>query len=117
MRVVHKRIGQGHSVKTHGKARSPGWPHVRRDFLAKHPKCVVCGGTKKLEVHHVLPFHLHPELELVGSNLITLCEGHTGDVNCHLFVGHLMNFSSFNKDVRANAAYWRSKIKRRPGGC
>lgn len=54
--------------------RSPHWSTVRKAHLEKHPACEVCGATAKLEVHHKLPFHLHPALELEGSNLITLCE-------------------------------------------
>jgi hypothetical protein len=68
----------------------------------------------KLDVHHIRPFHLHPDLELEPSNLITLCEADKGGVNCHLFIGHLGNFKSFNVDVKADASYWREKFQTRP---
>src|SRR5512135_3581631 len=84
----------------HGMKRSNKWPKVRAAHLAKHPACEVCGGNEKLEVHHKRPFHLHPDLELDPKNLITLCESKHGGVNCHLFVGHLGNFKSFNADVK-----------------
>ena len=29
--------------------------------------CQWCGGTTHLEVHHIKPFHLDPELELVDT--------------------------------------------------
>jgi 5-methylcytosine-specific restriction protein A len=68
-------------------ARSPHWSTVRKRHLEKFPTCAVCGGNVKLQVHHRHPFHLHPELELEESNLITLCEA--PGRNCHLIFGHL----------------------------
>jgi len=92
--------------------RSARWPTVRKQHLEKFPTCAVCGGDAKLQVHHRRPFHLHPELELEESNLITLCEapGH----NCHLIFGHLLNFRSFNPDVGSDASTWSNKISQRP---
>ncbi len=103
------RTPQNHKTKTHGKKRSSHWPTIRKAYLKEHPKCFVCLGTKKVEVHHKQPFHLNPELELDPSNLITLCEG-AHDVNCHLFVGHLGNFRGFNPDVIEDAKSWRTKL-------
>ncbi|MGA7781162.1 MAG: HNH endonuclease signature motif containing protein [Paraburkholderia sp.] len=95
-------------------ARSGKWPTVRKQHLALHPTCEVCGGTQKLEVHHRRPFHLHPNLELDPKNLVTLCEANKDGVNCHLLFGHLGNFRSFNVDVLIDAALWLTKIKGRP---
>lgn len=94
--------------------RSSHWPSVRLAHLLQHPTCIVCGGTKKLQVHHIKPFHLYPELELIPDNLATLCEAKRGGVNCHLWFGHLGWFKSFNVDVIANAAEWIAKFKGRP---
>jgi len=94
--------------------RSSRWPTIRKHHLTLNPACAVCGGTEKLEVHHIRPFHLHPELELDPNNLVTLCEANKGGVNCHLFTGHLGNFKSFNVDVVADAARWSDKISHRP---
>src|SRR5262249_19909900 len=99
-----------------GSKRSDQWPKVRRAYLKDHPTCSVCGGTKKLEVHHVQPFHLHPNLELDPSNFITLCENDKDGVNCHLLVGHLGSFKSFNAAVREDAITWFAKIANRPNG-
>lgn len=96
--------------------RSDKWPKTRAAHLKNFPACAVCGGRKKVEVHHIRPFHLHPELELDSSNLITLCENDDDGVNCHLFFGHLGNFKSFNVDVVVNAADWQKKIAERPQG-
>lgn len=94
--------------------RSGHWPSVRKQHLAAHPACEVCGGEDKLEVHHVKPFHLHPNLELDPANLVTLCESNKGGANCHLLFGHLGNFKSFNARVRIDAAQWFNKLKNRP---
>ncbi len=47
-----------------GQHRSNHWPTVRKHFLEKNPTCVVCGGKKKVEVHHKMPFHIAPMKEL-----------------------------------------------------
>jgi 5-methylcytosine-specific restriction protein A len=94
--------------------RSGKWRSVRAAHLKRHPKCYVCLGKKKVEVHHKKPFHLHPALELDPKNLITLCENDNDGINCHLAFGHLGNFKSYNVDVTADAAEWRMKILKRP---
>ncbi len=98
------------------KTRSKEWPKVRQQHLLLHPTCAVCGKAKNLQVHHIRPFHLHPELELDPSNLITLCESKKGGVNCHLFFGHLGNFKSFNVTVLTDTPIWNTKIETRPMG-
>lgn len=96
--------------KPHEEARSPHWPAARRAHLAQHPACEVCGHDgERVNVHHIKPFHLYPELELVDSNLITLCEDERY-VNCHLFVGHLGNFHGWNPLVRTDAELWKRKL-------
>lgn len=92
-------------------ARSPRWPAVRSAFLVGKV-CAVCGRSDALVPHHIYPVHLFPELELNPGNLIALCEGRT--VNCHLAVGHLFNWASYNKDVVADAAWITQKVKDRP---
>jgi 5-methylcytosine-specific restriction protein A len=97
-----------------GQRRSSDWPRVRAEHLSQQPECAVCGGREKLEVHHLQPFHLQPELELDPANLITLCEAKRSGANCHLLFGHLGNFRSFNRDARADALRWRTKLASRP---
>jgi len=72
----------GHADKEQ-QSRSSEWPKVRAAHLAAEPYCRVCGSVKELEVHHEREFHRYPELELLPSNLITLCR------HCHYAVGHL----------------------------
>lgn len=95
-----------------GKKRSSQWSKTRKAFLAKNPHCAVCGGTKALEVHHIVPFHENPELELCEANLIVLCESRKRGVVCHLFFGHLGNYRNANRAVNEDAAEWKAKIEK-----
>lgn len=92
-----------------GSARSPKWPEFRKNFL-KGKSCAVCGGVDMLELHHIKPFHLHPELELDPNNVLPLCESQKNGVTCHLFIGHLGNYKSINPDVIEDARLWSHKM-------
>lgn len=95
-----------------GAVRSPKWPAFRKRWLAQHPACAVCGSITAVVPHHIKPVHLFPEHELDEANLISLCEGSV--VNCHLLVGHLLRWSSYNTRVVEDAAYWAQAIRQRP---
>ena len=77
--------------------RSSQWPRVRREHLAKEPRCRWCGGADALEVHHIVPFHIDRSRELDPTNLITLCEA---PAVCHLEHGHLGYWRRYNPHVR-----------------
>jgi 5-methylcytosine-specific restriction endonuclease McrA len=83
--------------------RDRRWPRVRREHLKKEPRCRVCNGKRKREVHHVVPVHIDRSLELAPGNLITLCESKRYGINCHLLVGHRGNYRKSNPDCRAMA--------------
>lgn len=89
--------------------RSSKWPSFRRGHIAK--ACAVCGYTKSLNLHHIVPVHMGgPELD--PANVITLGEAcPTG--NHHLLFGHLGNWKARNLSVVADAAYWLAKIRTR----
>lgn len=89
-----------------GVPRSPKWPAVRAAHLKAHPACEACGQRDALEVHHIEPFHLRPELELDPTNLVTLC-----GVPCHIVHGHFMNWSLFNRTVVADVRTYRAKLE------
>jgi len=89
--------------------RSPKWSNVRKEHLKNHGTCAACGRDKKLEVHHVKPVHLFPELELDPSNLVTLCAD-----PCHIVFGHLMNFKSWNIDVLIDSNSYLNKVNNKP---
>ena len=45
-------------------------------------KCQLCGSGVHLEIHHISPIKIDPDLILNPTNLITLCH------ECHYFVAH-----------------------------
>lgn len=53
------------------------WARMVKDIAGN--KCVICGSTKKLESHHVMPKSLHPELANDLNNGLCLCH------QCHFF--------------------------------
>lgn len=103
IRLIKSLLAGGDErAKTAGVRRSSRWPAVRKAHLAANPACAACGVREALEVHHCLPFHLHPELELDPANLLTLCESKSH--NCHLLFGHCLGWSRYNPTVRGDAA-------------
>lgn len=99
---------------TYGASRSPRWRKVRAQHLKNNPRCIACGHKKNLEVHHIKPFHLFPELELEPSNLITL-GAKCPSGNHHYLFGHCHDWHSYNPDVRETAAQMLLNIiSRRP---
>ncbi|KAA1013054.1 HNH endonuclease [Paraburkholderia panacisoli] len=110
MPIVRHLIDAAQGKHPVTSARSNHWPAVREQHLKSQPVCVVCGGKDKLQVHHIRPFHLHPDLELDPNNLVTLCESGKGGVSCHLFVGHLSNFRGWNPNVKEDAETWKKKL-------
>jgi predicted secreted acid phosphatase len=59
----------------------------------------------RVEVHHIFPVHLVPGLELVPTNLITLCRPH------HFELGHHKDWADYNPDVRHDAAAVRQQTR------
>lgn len=109
-----KRIVDAIKDKLKGKPfslRSPNWESTRKQHLISEPFCAACGNTKNLQVHHIKPFHVYPELELEKSNLITLCE-EKGDSGCHLKVGHLGNWKYINPNVIKDAKIKLEALKK-----
>ena len=94
------------AVALRGLKRSSRWPRVRQLWLEIYPQCAACGGLDNVEVHHVIPFHLHPELELDDTNFISLCE--KMGTEHHLRIGHTVGGHSSwkinNPDVRKDCA-------------
>ena len=101
--------------KSYSSRRSPLWPKAKREHfkIKKNQRCAVCGRKSRLQVHHIIPFHLAPQWELKKSNLITLCT-RPNVLNCHLVFGHLGNFRSFNENLIEDVKSWFNKFKNRP---
>ena len=126
-RVAGRRDYGADIAKRHGRERSPQWQRVRKEHLLREPACAACGHKGRgLQVHHIKPFHLHPQLELDPRNLITLCELRGRDH--HLLLGHLNAWESYNEHVRDDArrfyrrtsaqirsdSSWQKKVLQRP---
>lgn len=94
-----------------GKPRSPHWEALEKRWVFTHTSCAACGGTTHLQVHHIKPYHLHPDLELDESNLMTLCmaPGHL----CHFIFGHCRLWAAYNPRVREMAAEMLEATKNR----
>ncbi len=101
-----------HDYRLFGAMRSSRWSGVRNAHLRLYPNCEICGKNKGLNVHHKMPFHLHPQLELDPNNLVTLCED--GGMNCHITFGHLGNFKSYNASIDEDIKIWKAKVLNRP---
>lgn len=80
--------------------RSPHWSALRDQHLKEHGECAACGSKNHLQVHHIKPFHLQPELELDPDNLVTLC---MDEWDCHLAIGHGGSFHTYNPHVMEDA--------------
>lgn len=85
---------------------------MKSRFIKENNFCRGCNRRDNLNVHHIVPFHINRGLELDPSNLITLCENKT--LNCHLWIGHLGNFVSYNVNVANDADIIRQRITERP---
>ncbi len=98
--LMRKSLDYGaHIARAHGRERSPEWSRVAKEHRLREPACMACGYKgRKLQVHHIKPFHLHPHLELDPHNLITLCEARGRDH--HLLLGHLGTWDSYNEHIR-----------------
>ena len=87
--------------------RSPKWAYRRKKHLKTEPQCQWCNSETNLQVHHIVPVHINPALELEDSNMITLCE--TPNYNCHRRVGHFGNWQKFNPNVRKDCLERQTK--------
>ncbi len=127
-RLMRKPLDHGtHIARTHGHERSSEWSRVAKEHRLREPACMACGYKgRKLQVHHIKPFHLHPQLELDPHNLITLCEARGREH--HLLLGHLGAWESYNEHIREDVkrfyrktaaqlradVAWQKKMTQRP---
>lgn len=85
--------------------RSPLWRSIRKQHLKEFGYCQACGSKSGLQVHHIIPFHMNPSLELLDSNLISLCMSQN---ECHLKLGHGDSWKSYNPNVFQDAIDYKS---------
>jgi 5-methylcytosine-specific restriction enzyme A len=87
--------------------RSSDWPALERRVIEEEGGCRVCGTTRGLEAHHLKPFHLYPELEMLRANLMALCRPH------HLEFGHCGDWRAWNPSAAEDAARWAARRRAR----
>jgi hypothetical protein len=54
--------------------RGSQWRKTQREAIARAPFCALCGTSKRLQVHHIIPFRL--TFDNSQENLIPLCQRH-----------------------------------------
>ena len=81
------------------------WRKARNLHILVEPVCQACGDDKKLQVHHVEPWHLCPERRYDPTNLITLCQPD------HFRFGHLRNWKNWNSGIKELCKHIRTQLK------
>lgn len=61
-----------HNGRTTG--RGSQWNKTRKEVLINQPFCALCATTKRLQVHHIIPFRITHDNN--KNNLIALCLKH-----------------------------------------
>lgn len=107
--MTEKIISTDVKLKTKGSHRSLKWTGIRNAYLRANSKCACCGSNKKCEVHHIQPFHTHPELDLEPTNFMTLCESKS-TLNCHIIIGHGGNYRDVNLDCVKDAEHFNDLL-------
>ena len=71
---------------------------AKRAYKKTHPFCAVCGTTKDIEIHHIVPVHVDSSKACDPENFISLCDWRNH--GCHYIWGHFRNFrSKWNPDI------------------
>ncbi len=97
---LRTEVGPSSAKATEGEGRTSEVREaqvVRRAMevhRAIEPFCAWCGCATNLNVHHVWPVAMCPELAAAETNLITLCR------ECHWVVGHARNWKRAVINVR-----------------
>ena len=110
MNIIEVLIDRITGKAPKGAKRSNKWRKVRKQVLKDNQMCAICGSKKTLRVHHLIPFHLAPDLELQKNNLVVLCENKKYGINCHLLCGHLGNFRRTNPNCEIDIMVWHKKL-------
>jgi len=71
---------------------------AKRAYVKEHGECAICGNTKDLEVHHIVPVHIDPTMACSPENFVSLCDWRNH--GCHYVFGHYRNFrTKYNNDI------------------
>ena len=86
------------------RGRHSKWPALVKRFKAEKRTCVVSGLKTTLEVHHLKPYHLFPELELEWDNLRLIARPF------HYLFGHFCNWTDYNPDFDLQVETYREWV-------
>lgn len=103
--IYDEDFGRGIAPDRNGK-----WRSLRNRLIDEAGCCAVCQKKTNLIVHHKIPFHVDPSLELDENNLVVLCENDI--LNCHLIFGHLGNWREYNEEIDKDIEIWNKKLNR-----
>jgi hypothetical protein len=70
-----KKITKKQIAKEKKKVERKLWKYVREQAIKRDKGCVICGDTKRINVHHLLPKEIKA-LKYELKNLICLCPKH-----------------------------------------
>lgn len=73
--------------------RDAKWRRTRNEFIEIQPDCQMCMTDNNLQVHHIFPWSLYPDLRYDLENLVTLCQP------CHFRFGHDRDWQAYNPDI------------------
>ena len=65
-----------------------------KEYHADHPECEYCRRNEKVQTHHIVPVSVSPSEADDKKNMMSLCAK-----RCHLTLGHMGNFKTYNKNV------------------
>ena len=88
-----------------GAARSPNWDGWVKRFL-RGKSCLACGQRDGLTGHHVVPFHLRPDLELVEAATVAANSAESRD-DCPLSPNRL----ALSNTIMLSKLVYRMSIK------
>jgi len=86
--------------------RSKKWPRTRKEHMKRCPNCYICNSSKDVDCHHIIPFGERKDLENDKNNLMSLCSKY-----CHLRIGHLGYWRTYNPNIRSTAIILRNDYK------
>lgn len=78
-----------------GERRNPNWTRLSQLWAKDHP-CVFTGQTAsevRLVVHHIVPFHVRPDLEMDERNWLSVVEP------WHLYACHAGNYQNWVEEA------------------
>lgn len=85
--------------------RGSQWHKSRNEALRRAPFCAICGTTKRLQVHHIIPFRLTRDNS--QANLVPMCGKHH-----RMIETMLVETEAFGFDDAANVA-WAGMLRER----